>query len=784
MASQRSQRAIRDFSKATTLDARAKDLASLAQKAKAGDVQALEFLGRSAAGLVDPELTVFASDLLSQVRTPGSSSPPRRAEERSHDLAKALASSDAATCRRAVTLAAHLHAVEHFARVADLAANAKDRGLQEEALAAVGRLGASCPEKAFDTLLAVWQKATPQTQAAVLHGLSLLPSREKYAVFFYALGSEHHPVADAARRFLSSIGRRRTIAQLERLLASSDPDDRVLAVGALAHVALKSDALLLAAAALQDTSEEVRERAEQILSKVPPAEVVAAFATAITVGIRPRGCRQYVDLLRRLEPATAGTALEELEAVLRCLEGGTEIPEAPAEPKAPRSPEHTAAITQILTACPAFRCLKKALLARCVAKATLKKRSAGEIHIHAGDVGQKLYVISSGRLALCTVGAESKRPAFQARGPGELDGETGVLQSCPSPYESVALEPTELVAVPPEVVRGLLHFSAPFKRAVEQSRNELQRAEALQPGNQPKEPATVLAVFAAKGGVGKSMVAANVAWALASVTGGRVLLWDLDVDFANLAHLLGLDSCRDLSGIDLASTLPDTQRLMSDRIIVPLGAAKGQDGGGTGSLFFMPTLLKPGLAVGSVDATLSELIAVLRRGFHFIVLDTSGNMRLRSELDALKAADKILLVTSPELHSLANTKMCARHLESEAGYDRNKVRIVLNNTVGTSLLDREAIESYLEFKVFAEVPFAPQEVHTAIKTADFVTQFAPDSAVSKAVLDLAARLAGVQGLPPKSQSSSRIKDLLDRLQRSFLSRFGGSSADSVEVVKP
>ena len=61
-----------------------------------------------------------------------------------------------------------------------------------------------------------------------------------------------------------------------------------------------------------------------------------------------------------------------------------------------------------------------------------------------------------------------------------------------------------------------------------------------------KRPGTIHLVFSGKGGVGKSMLAINLAATLVRATGGRVALVDFDLQFGDVGVLLGLDSGRNI----------------------------------------------------------------------------------------------------------------------------------------------------------------------------------------------------------------------------------------------
>ncbi|MFM7350343.1 MAG: ParA family protein, partial [Erythrobacter sp.] len=70
-----------------------------------------------------------------------------------------------------------------------------------------------------------------------------------------------------------------------------------------------------------------------------------------------------------------------------------------------------------------------------------------------------------------------------------------------------------------------------------------------------------IAVYSVKGGVGKTTLAVNLAWASASISRRRTLLWDLDASSGS-GFLLGIDPKRKRSADSIFADGSDPARLI------------------------------------------------------------------------------------------------------------------------------------------------------------------------------------------------------------------------------
>ncbi len=162
-------------------------------------------------------------------------------------------------------------------------------------------------------------------------------------------------------------------------------------------------------------------------------------------------------------------------------------------------------------------------------------------------------------------------------------------------------------------------------------------SEAAQAGA-PQRGAVITAITSGKGGVGKTLVAANLAAALARA-GQRVLVLDADLGLANLDVVLNLAA---------RVTLHDvfTGKASLDEAMQPA------PGG------FMVLLAGSGLVEYSrmtpeVRDKLLDAVAQMRPRFDHVLLDTGAGIS-DVVLFTISLADEVLVVATPEPTSLAD----------------------------------------------------------------------------------------------------------------------------------
>jgi len=243
----------------------------------------------------------------------------------------------------------------------------------------------------------------------------------------------------------------------------------------------------------------------------------------------------------------------------------------------------------------------------------------------------------------------------------------------------------------------------------------------------PDEPGLVVTLFSVKGGVGKSLVATNLAAALAD-EGRTVCLVDLDVTCGDVAILLGLTP---------AHTLADLARLDGEI-----------DPSGVGSLL---TRHSEGLSVLAAPIHLGERVPVEPIGdvlrtlagmFDVVVVDTGGTFDDHA-VQSLVHCDLLLLVGTPDIPSLKSLKLATGTLDL-LDLPRDRWRLVLNRTDSKAGLAASEFESTLGLAVLVDVP-AHRAVLSCVNRAETIVRSHPGHAVAKALRSLAAATGAEAG---------------------------------------
>jgi pilus assembly protein CpaE len=230
--------------------------------------------------------------------------------------------------------------------------------------------------------------------------------------------------------------------------------------------------------------------------------------------------------------------------------------------------------------------------------------------------------------------------------------------------------------------------------------------------------AELVVVFSGKGGVGKSLIATNLAVSLAA-DGERAAIVDLDLQFGDVAVMLHAESHP--TAIDaLAQQGEQVDAEFIDEVM-----ATGPEG--------VRALLAPASPEFADLVNTANLRAILRelaKEYDFIVVDTPSHLEERN-LEAIEMADQIVVVTSFNFAAIKDTKVTLKLLES-LGVDREKICVVLNQTRAKVSFQRSEVEESLRFRVLTVLPFEPrlddfidngQQIVTAEPKAEFSKQF-------------------------------------------------------------
>jgi pilus assembly protein CpaE len=199
------------------------------------------------------------------------------------------------------------------------------------------------------------------------------------------------------------------------------------------------------------------------------------------------------------------------------------------------------------------------------------------------------------------------------------------------------------------------------------------------PRNGTDEPASVVAVFSPKGGVGRTTVSVNLAVAAAQ-GGKRVALVDASFQFGDVGVLLNLNP-RNKSIADLAGELQAGEQYDSLESFLVAHSS------GVRVLLAPPT---PEQAELIGPSSVRQVLQLLRSENDLIVVDCPSSFN-ETTLAVLDESDLILTLLTLEITSVKNMRLFLEVCE-QLGYGPEKIRLVLNradSTLGIRVADVE-----------------------------------------------------------------------------------------------
>jgi pilus assembly protein CpaE len=242
----------------------------------------------------------------------------------------------------------------------------------------------------------------------------------------------------------------------------------------------------------------------------------------------------------------------------------------------------------------------------------------------------------------------------------------------------------------------------------------------------PEELGKVISVFSPKGGTGCSTIATNLAIALQTETEARVVLVDGSLQFGDIAVLLNLKPIRTIA--DLVPHMSELDGELIHSVMIPHSS-------GIKTLLAPP---RPEMADLVVPDHMKRILEELKKTFDFIVVDTWTSLH-DLVLTIMDVSDRIVLITTPDIPSIKNTKLFFEVTEA-LGYPPEKVFLTINKVDRRSSIRAEDIETGIKHPVAATLALDERVATPAANQGAPFVFSAANSAIAQSMVDLAHQL--------------------------------------------
>ncbi len=202
-----------------------------------------------------------------------------------------------------------------------------------------------------------------------------------------------------------------------------------------------------------------------------------------------------------------------------------------------------------------------------------------------------------------------------------------------------------------------------------------------------------IVIFSTKGGVGKTLIAANLAVSLSRGEFKRVCVIDLDTHVAgDMARMLNLKPQKAM--VDLISLLErQPQQFKKDDFAVHSPDL---------NIDFLAGILRPQQSPHLKPEKITEVFALLDKHYDYIIIDGGRNF---SELfiNILNQANLILLVVTPDILSIYQTKWALDTLQS-LHFPLAMIKVVLNRAESVASISWQEVKVNLAVDIIAQIP--------------------------------------------------------------------------------
>ncbi len=234
----------------------------------------------------------------------------------------------------------------------------------------------------------------------------------------------------------------------------------------------------------------------------------------------------------------------------------------------------------------------------------------------------------------------------------------------------------------------------------------------------------LISVLGTAGGVGATSIATNLAVELKSISGGNVVVVDLDYRFGQVATLLDVSPTYTIA--DLAQSPEQLEHQVIERALVEHSSG-------------VQVLSRPTHFVQSDNITAANCVAILSNLAEmndYVVVDGPNRYDVGASA-ILDITDTMLMVIQLMVPSVRNAQRILQGMR-EAGFNLDRTKLVCNRIGKESgPLTRSDVEATLDKDIFATIPDDWATVSSAVNLGESLSTLGPRTKVRAAIRELA-----------------------------------------------